>query len=250
MNPELIYEVASGVATLTINRPAARNALNKAVRTGITTAIADFSSDKSAKVLILTSSGDKAFSAGADLKEMAELGMTIPPEDYLPILKSEKPIIALVNGIAVGGGFYLVMQADVVIAAEHATFGITEARYGRGAPWAVALPLLLPPKVAMEMLLTGNLLSSHRALEIGLINAVVPASNLMSAGQAIATQIAANAPLTVAAGKKMVTAVMQKLLSDFQPDSNEIWRPIYLSEDAQEGPLAFSEKRPPHWLGK
>lgn len=250
MNPELIYEVASGVATLTINRPAARNALNKAVRTGIATAIADFSSDNSAKVLILTSSGDKAFSAGADLKEMAELGMTIPPDDYLPALKSEKPIIALVNGTAVGGGFYLVLQADLIIAAEHATFGITEARYGRGAPWAAALPLLIAPKVAMEMLLTGNLLSSHRALEIGLINAVVPASNLISEGQAIASQIAANAPLTVAAGKKMVAAVIQKLLSDFQPISNEIWRPVYLSKDAQEGPLAFSEKRPPNWLGK
>lgn len=249
MNSELIYEVAGGVATLTINRPDARNALNKTVRAGITTAIADFSLDASAKVLILTSTGDKAFSAGADLKEMTELGMTIPPDDYLPIMRSQKPIIALVNGIAVGGGFYLVMQADLVIAAEHATFGITEARYGRGAPWATSLPLLIAPKVAMEMLLTGNLISSHRALEIGLINAVVPSANLLSEGKAIATQIAANAPLTVAAGKQMISTVMQKLLPELQQVSNEIWRPVYLSKDAQEGPLAFNEKRPPHWLG-
>ena len=247
---QLRYEVSAGIATLTINRPEARNALNRVVREGIREAVAEFSADEAAKVLIITATGKVAFSAGADLKEMSATGLTIPPDDFIPEFATDKPVIALVNGVALAGGFFLVQRADLVIAAEHASFAITEARHGRGAPWAASLPLLIPPKVAMELLLTAAPISANRAMEIGLVNAVVHFDELAESGRKMAARIISNAPLSVKAGKKMVTAVMQQVMGDLHGTVNKIWEPVYLSSDAQEGPLAFSEKRPPNWQGK
>ncbi len=246
---QLLYEVSDGIATITINRPDARNALNQVVRDGIRGAVTAFSADDGAKVLIITASGSVAFSAGADLKEMSAEALTIPPDGFIPEFDTDKPVIALVNGVALAGGFLLVQRADIVIAAQHARFGITEARHGRGAPWAVSLPLLIPPKVAMEMLLTGETISASRALEIGLINAVVPFDALAETGRKMATRIISNAPLSVKAGKKMITAVMRQVMGEIEVSVNQIWEPVYLSGDAQEGPLAFREKRTPKWKG-
>ncbi len=246
---QLLYEVSDGIATITINRPDARNALNRFVRDAIRNAVTAFSADDAAKVLIITATGSVAFCAGADLKEMSAEALTIPPNDFIPEFDTDKPVIALVNGVALGGGFLLVQRADIVIAAENARFGITEARHGRGAPWAAALPLLIPPKVAMEMLLTAEPISASRALEIGLINAVVPFGALAESGRKMAERIISNAPLSVKAGKKMVTAVMRQVIGDLDVTVNQIWEPVYLSSDAQEGPLAFREKRPPKWQG-
>ncbi len=247
---QLLYEVSDGIATITINRPDARNALNRVVRDGIRGAITAFSADDAAKVLIITATGSVAFCAGADLKEMSAAGLTIPPDDFIPLFDTDKPVIALVNGVALAGGFFLVQQADIVIAAQNARFGITEARHGRGAPWAAPLSLLIPPKVAMEMLLTAETISASRALEIGLINAVVPYEALAESGRKMAERIISNAPLSVKAGKKMVTTVMRRVMGETYTEVNEIWAPVYLSSDAQEGPLAFSEKRTPQWKGK
>lgn len=247
---QLLYEISDGIATITINRPDARNALNLVVRAGIQKAIAEFAVDEAAKVLIITATGKVAFCAGADLKEMSTTGLTIPPHDFIPEFATDKPVIALVNGAALAGGFLLVQRADLVIAAEHASFGITEAHHGRGAPWAASLPLLIPPKVAMELLLTAMPISANRALEIGLINAVVKFDELADRGREMAACIISNAPLSVKAGKKMVTAVMQQVTSELPDAVRQIWEPVYLSRDAQEGPLAFSEKRPPNWQGK
>ena len=155
-NDELLYEVVNGIATITINRPESRNALNSAVRNGIRAALESFTRDDKAKVLIITATGNIAFSAGADLKEMSEEHLAIPPDDFISDLATHKPVIAAVNGLALGGGFFLAQSADLVIAASHATFGITEARHGRGAPWAAPLPLLIPPRVALELLLTAQ----------------------------------------------------------------------------------------------
>ncbi len=246
---QLLYEVSDGIATITINRPDARNALNRVVRDGIRGAIAAFSANDGAKVLIITATGNVAFCAGADLKEMSAEGLTIPPDDFIPLFDTDKPVIALVNGVALAGGFFLVQQADIVIAAQNARFGITEARHGRGAPWAASLPLLIPPKVAMEMLLTAETISASRALEIGLINAVVPYEALVETGRKMAMRIVSNAPLSVKAGKKMVATVMRQVMGDTYTVVNEIWAPVYLSSDAQEGPLAFREKRTPQWKG-
>jgi enoyl-CoA hydratase/carnithine racemase len=248
-NSQLQYEVTESIATITINRAEARNALNAAVRNGIRESLELFNQDQKAKVLIITGAGDIAFSAGADLKEMSEQRLEVPEEDFIPDLKSPKPVIAAVNGLAFGGGFYLVQQADLVIAAEHATFGITEARHGRGAPWAAHLPLLTPPRVALELLLTAQPISASRALEVGFVNKVVSSKALMETAREMAVQIAANAPLSVAAGKAMVRNTIESTLGTARSQANEIWDPVYKSADAQEGPRAFKEKRAPKWLG-
>jgi enoyl-CoA hydratase/carnithine racemase len=249
-NDELLYEVSAGIATITINRPDSRNALNAAVRAGISAALQSFNENVQAKVLIITAKGNIAFSAGADLKEMSEQHLTIPPDDFIPDLKSHKPVIAAVNGVALGGGFFLAQCADLVVAASHATFGISEARYGRGAPWAATLPLMIPPRIAMELLLTAKPITSFRAQDVGLVNFVVPSGELNSTARALAQDIADNAPLSVAAGKAMVHQTLEALLGAARQRANVIWEPVYLSADAQEGPQAFKEKRLPRWQGR
>lgn len=249
-NDELLYEVSGGIATITINRPDSRNALNAAVRNEIRESVQSFTKNDQAKVLIITATGNVAFSAGADLKEMSEQHLTVPPDDFIPDLATHKPVIAAVNGVALGGGFFLAQSADLVIAASHATFGITEARHGRGAPWAAPLPLMIPPRIAMELLLTAQPITAFRAQNVGLVNYVVPSGELGTASRDLAKLIAANAPLTVAAGKAMVRDILNDVLGDARQRANEIWAPVYLSEDAQEGPRAFKEKRSPRWQGR
>ena len=247
---ELLYEVSDGIATITINRPESRNALNSAVRNGIRESLELFTHNDQAKVLIITATGNIAFSAGADLKEMSEEHLSIPSDDFISDLATHKPVIAAVNGLALGGGFFLAQSADLVIAASHATFGITEARHGRGAPWAAPLPLLIPPRIAMELLLTAQPITAFRAQNVGLINSVVPSGELRSVSRALAQQIAANAPLSVAAGKAMVHDILESVLGDSRQRARDLWKPVYLSEDAQEGPRAFKEKRSPRWQGR
>ena len=159
MPPEVLYEVDDRVAWLTINRPEARNALNKAVRDGLKTGIEKFNADDSAAVLIITGAGDKSFCAGGDLKEMTDTALKIPPKDFVVHLNRtiqvEKPVIAAVNGYAFAGGFLLAQQVDLCIASDNAKFGVTEVKVGRGAPWASPLPWIIGPRLAMEILLTG-----------------------------------------------------------------------------------------------
>jgi enoyl-CoA hydratase/carnithine racemase len=238
---------------VTIDRPEARNALNDAVRTGLFDAVARFNADDAA-VLVLTGAGDVAFCAGGDLKEMAELGLEVPPPDFLPIfgrnVTVEKPTIAAVNGVAFAGGFLLAQMCDLCVAAEHARFGITEVKVGRGAPWAMPLPWLVPPRLALELLLTGEPIDAARAFDIGLVNRVVPGNELHATAQELAETIAANAPLSVRAAKAMVYRAAVGGSADEFAVADAIWEPVYRSEDAQEGPRAFRERRPPQWKGR
>ena len=247
------YDREGPVAWVTIDRPDARNALNEAVRTGLFDAVARFNADDAA-VLVLTGAGDRAFCAGGDLKEMAELALEVPPPDFLPIfgrnVEVEKPTIAAVNGVAFAGGFLLAQMCDLCIAADHARFGITEAKVGRGAPWAMPLPWLVPPRVALELLLTGDPIDATRAFEVGLVNRVVPGDQLHDAVQELAETIAANAPLSVRAAKQMVYRAAVGRSEDEFAIADAIWEPVYRSEDAQEGPRAFGERRPPQWKGR
>jgi enoyl-CoA hydratase/carnithine racemase len=248
----LLFEVDGPIAIITINRPEQRNALNHEVREGIREALVEIERNSAVKVAILQGSGGSAFSAGADLKEMADTGLEVPPPDFIPDISAiSKPIIASVNGAALGGGFYLYQQADLVIASETATFGITEARYGRGAPWAAPLPQLIPPRIAMELLLLGQPISAQRAMEAGLVNLVVDPSTLSARTLEIAHTIAANAPLSVAAGKSMVRYLLNQSLDVAVRSHVEgLWEPVYRSEDAQEGPKAFAAKRLPVWKSR
>lgn len=254
MSDAVRYEVADGVAWLTINRPEARNALNKAVRDGLWDGVRAFNADDAARVLVLTGAGDKAFCAGGDLKEMADTRLKVPPIELVPQfgrnIEVPKPTIAAVNGVAAAGGFMLAQQCDLVVAAESARFGITEVRVGRGAPWAAPLPWLIPPRAAMEILLTGDLIPASRAERLGLVNQVVPDASLREAARDLALRIAANAPLSVLAGKKTVGLIASLPLADAYAEAERIWEPVYLSEDAQEGPAAFRDKRAPAWKGR
>ena len=133
---------------------------NKLAREELLRAFVRADADEGVDVIVLTGTGDQAFCAGGDLREMANDGLGVPPPDFVPqpgrTIEIVKPIVAAVNGAALAGGFLLAQCADLVVAASHATFGITEARVGRGAPWAAPLPSMIPPRVAMEMLLTGT----------------------------------------------------------------------------------------------
>ena len=155
------YEVRDRTAWITINRPEARNALNFAVRSGLRAAFQQFSADQSALAAVLTAAGKRAFCAGGDLKEMASVAMGTPTADYLSFVlgdavQVDKPVIAAVNGDAFAGGFLLAMMCDLVVAVREARFAITEARVGRGAPWAASLSWLIPPRVAWSFSRQGS----------------------------------------------------------------------------------------------
>jgi enoyl-CoA hydratase/carnithine racemase len=245
------YELRDGISTITIDRPEARNALNRAVREGLWDGFRRFVDDDDALVAILTATGDKVFCAGADLKEMSVIGLQVPPLDFVPQLgrnlMTDKPVIAAVNGLAYAGGFALAQMCDLCIAAETAKFAITEAKWSRGAPWAAPLPWMIPPRVALELLLTAEPIDANRAHEVGLVNRVVPLDRLQQEARALATRIAQNAPLSVRAGKRMVYATAERLRSEAFDEAERIFEPVYKSEDAQEGPRAFLEKRAPVW---
>ena len=217
------YERRGPVAWVTIDRPESANALSAEVRAGLFSATDRFNGDDEARVLVLTGAGDRAFCAGGDLKEMAASGLQVPPPDFVPVfghnVTVDKPTIAAVNGVAYAGGFLLAQMCDLCVAADHARFAITEARVGRGAPWAMPLPWLVPPRVAMELLLTAAPITAARAHEVGLVNRVVALADLHATAQEMA-------------------------------EADALWEPVYLSADAQEGPRAFRERRAPRWEGR
>jgi enoyl-CoA hydratase/carnithine racemase len=250
MTDVVSYQVTNGVAWLTIERPEARNALNTAVREGLWAGVRRFNSDATAKVMVLTGAGDKAFCAGGDLKEMAGTALTVPPLDFMPQfgrnIDVPKPTIAAVNGVAWAGGFLLTQCCDLCLSADTATFAISEVKVGRGAPWAAPLSWLVPPRIALQILLTGDPLSARRAYEVGLVNEVVPLADLRARAQQVAERIAANAPLSVLAAKR--TAYLSR--PDLFEEAERIWAPVYHSADAQEGPAAFRDKRAPVWTGR
>ncbi|MFZ2176704.1 MAG: enoyl-CoA hydratase-related protein [Rhodococcus sp. (in: high G+C Gram-positive bacteria)] len=248
------YELVNGIAWLTIDRPEARNALSAAVREGLFAGVRTFEADDRARVLVLTGAGDTAFCAGGDLKEMADSALTVPPPDFAPQfgrnIEVTKPTIAAVNGVAYAGGFLLAQNCDLVVAASTAKFAVTEVKIGRGSPWAAPLSWLVPPRVAMEILLTGDPLTAQRAYEVGLVNHVVDPKDLVPHVQDLAERIAANAPLSVAAAKRTAYLSRESSMADALEKAEKIWEPVYHSADAQEGPAAFRDKRAPVWTGR
>lgn len=255
MSQEVDYEIVEGcIAVVTINRPAQRNAINQGVTEGLRHAWRAIEQDDAVRVGILTGSGDQAFCAGMDLKEAAAKGLKVPPRDMLPVLGDvehvSKPMIAAVNGVAYAGGFLFAQMCDLCIAADHARFGITEAKVGRGMPWAAPLVHMLPQRVMMELLLTGQPMSAQRALALGFVNDVVPMDRLRERALDMARTIAANAPLTVKAARELVYLSTEMGRSAALRAAQPLFESAYLSDDAQEGPKAFAEKRPPRWTGR
>jgi enoyl-CoA hydratase/carnithine racemase len=251
MSDVLITEESDGILFLQLNRPEKRNAVNSELRQRLSDAVHDFSVDDSLRVAIITGAGEKAFCAGADLTELAEKRVSQPPRDYLaefgPDDFLEKPVIAAVNGAAYAGGFRLAQFADICIAAEHASFAISEAKWSRGAPWAAPLTRMIPRRVLAELLLTAQPISAQRAYDVGLVNEVVPADKLIHRAWEVARTIVANAPLTITACKWMIRVSGEAGVGATAAIAHEIFRHVYDSEDALEGPRAFREGRKPVW---
>jgi enoyl-CoA hydratase/carnithine racemase len=254
MSEAVSYEHRGPVAWVTINRPESHNALSAEVRSGLWKVTHRFNDDEEARVLVLTGAGERAFCAGGDLKEMADVGLEVPGPDFLPQFGRNvdvlKPTVAAVNGLAFAGGFLLSQMCDLCIAADHALFAVTEARVGRGAPWAVPLPDLIGRRAALQLLLTAEPIDSRRAYELGLVNEVVAGEALPVAAQRVAETIAANAPLSVMAAKRMVMELSRLPLDEAFSRADAIWEGVYRSEDALEGPAAFRERRAPAWKGR
>lgn len=251
---EILYERRGAVAIITINRPEQRNAISKAVRSGLREAFERFEAEDDAMVAILTGTGEKAFCAGMDLKEAADTMIGVPPRGFIPVLGDSvhvtKPVIAAVNGVAYAGGWLLAQMCDLCIASETATFAITEGKVGRGMPWATPLANMIPQRIMMELLLTGDPIDAKRAHAIGFVNHVVPPAELMPAAIAMAERIAACAPLTVRAARETVYLAAEMGRSAALRAANHVFDRVYRSEDAQEGPRAFKEKRKPQWRGR
>jgi enoyl-CoA hydratase/carnithine racemase len=245
------------VEIITIDRPEARNAINGEVTSKLSEAFDEIADTEDAWVVILTGAGDKSFSAGMDLKAFAAgEGASIigAKGGFAGIVQRDfpKPIIAAVNGSALGGGCEIALACDLIVAAEHATFGIPEVKRGliAGAGGLIRLQRRVPLALALEMGLTGEPVSAARAIEIGLVNRVVPADRLMDEALALAGTIAANAPLAVRWSKKVIRESVFMTEEDGWKLNSEAVGAVFTSADAIEGPTAFAEKRKPNWQGK
>lgn len=258
--PAVLVESRGHVAVITINRPEARNAVNSAVTDGLGAALEDADTDPEIRAIVLTGAGDKSFCAGADLKAIAR-GERIDATDrshrrwgFAGVVSHpiSTPLIAAVNGTALGGGTELVLASDLAVAAESATFGLPEVKRGiiAAAGGAFRIGAALPKKAGMELLLTGRAISATRALDLGLINQVVSDDEVLAAALRLAEEIAANAPLAVQASKRLALGIVDAAVpaeaDQWSANTTELIA-VFASKDAKEGPRAFAEKRAPVW---
>jgi len=265
----VVFEQTEHVAIVTLNRPEVRNALSPEVVVLLARAWDRVRSDDDIRVAVITGAGESAFCSGADL------GLLIPlmtgarsPEDpfdeavvadpalanraLLRNFDAAKPVIAAVNGFAIAGGLELMLGTDLRVAADGARFGLQEAKWGLfplGGS-TVRLPRQIPPTIAMEMLLTGDLIDAERAFQLGLLNAIVPQDEVLDAALHYATTIAANGPRAVQAIRRSTRAAYGVAEEEALARELEIGLPVFQTEDAREGPRAFIEKRPPNFTGR
>ncbi len=243
-----------GIAVITINRPEQRNCLSREVREGLRAAWERFEEEDGLRIAILTGSGEKAFCAGGDLKEMVETGLKVPPRDMFPVpyetIRLSKPTIAAVNGVAFAGGWMIAQGCDLCVASTSARFAITEVKVGRGSPWAAPLIHMIPQRIMMEIILTGKPITAQRAYEIGLVNRLVEPGQLFDCALELAREVIEGAPLSVAAGRETVMLATEMGRAAALDAAWAAHERAYTSEDAQEGPRAFAEKRKPVWRGR
>jgi enoyl-CoA hydratase/carnithine racemase len=253
MESAVLFEKRGAVALVTLNRPDKRNALSIEACRLLRDAYARFDSDDNLKVMVITGAGEKAFCAGYDISEKTS-GRVATERDFVPRLATEifvsKPVIAAVNGAALAAGMALVEACDLVVASENAWFSLPEVKLGIGVVPFVQSLWTLPQHVLMELLLTGEPLSAKRAYEVGFVNRLFAAEDLIPGAIALGEIISANAPLAVTAGKAMVYKGIEAMGN---PQALEVARKLFLvvdgSEDALEGFRARAEHRSPVWKG-
>jgi enoyl-CoA hydratase len=250
----VLVERRGAVQVVTINRPQARNALDAAVARGVAAAVDELDATDELRAGVLTGAGG-FFSAGMDLKAFLR-GETpaIEGRGLCGITRTppRKPLIAAVEGGALAGGFELVLACDLVVAARGARFGVPEVKRSLVAAGGAALllPQRVPRAVAVELLLTGEPMDAERAAAVGLVNRVVDEGTALDAAVELAGVIAANGPLAVAATKEIVQSVPAWGPEEMWARQDQVIAPVFASEDAREGSVAFAERRPPVWRGR
>jgi enoyl-CoA hydratase len=254
MSDAVTVGYGDGVIEVTINRPEARNALNGAVRTGITEALAELDGRDDLSIGILTGAGG-TFCAGMDLKAFLAGELSGEPGRGMAGLTPQqprKPVIAAIEGYALAGGCELALACDLRVAAENATFGIPEVKRGlvAGGGGLLRLPRLIPPAIAMELALTGDFFSAADAHRYGLVNSLTAPGEALAGARALAARVTANGPLAVAATKEIITRAADWTLDEGWDAQQPILAPVFASQDAREGARAFAEKRPPRWEGR
>jgi crotonobetainyl-CoA hydratase len=242
---------------VTMNRPEVMNSLHPPANFELEKVFDDFVADPELWVAIITGAGERAFSAGNDLKFTAKAGgkLDINPKGFAGITSrfdNPKPLIAAVNGVAMGGGFEIALACDLIIASENAIFALPEPRVGLAAlaGGMHRLPRAIPLKHAMGMLLTGRRVSAREGMALGFVNEVVAPAELMTAAKRWAGQILECAPLSVRASKQSAYDGLDRPLEDAMAARYDEVIRMLKSEDFIEGPRAFAEKRPPQWKGK
>ena len=251
------YEKKGRIALVTIDRPESMNALHPPATAELNAIWDDFQNDPELWVGILTGAGDRAFSAGNDLKYLAQHGRPASPSQTgFGGLTSRfdlwKPVIAAVNGYALGGGFEMALACDIIVAAEHAQFGLPEPKRGllAGAGGVHRLPRQIPQKLALGMILTARHITAREAERYGLVNEVVPADQLLAAAERWANEILECAPISIRASKQ---SVYQGLGLPLDAAIERLYHELAVmrtSEDTKEGPRAFAEKRRPVWQNR
>ncbi|BBY03807.1 enoyl-CoA hydratase [Mycobacterium seoulense] len=250
--PEVLVEQRGRILIITINRPKAKNAVNAAVANGLAEAVDRLDGDAGLSVGILTGAGG-SFCAGMDLKAFARGELPIVAGRGMGFTERPpvKPLIAAVEGYALAGGTELALATDLIVASKESAFGIPEVKRGlvAGGGGLLRLPQRIPPAIAMELALTGDNLSAERAHELGLVNVLAEPGKALDEAIALAEKIAANGPLAVAATKRIIVESRGWSPENMFAEQNAILAPVFASNDAKEGAVAFAEKRPPRWTG-
>lgn len=251
---EVLIDYQDGLIIITLNRPEARNAINRAVSVGVCAAIDELDARDDLRVGILTGAGG-TFCSGMDLKAFLR-GEVIRIEGRglmgIAMTPPRKPLIAAVEGYALAGGCEAMLACDLTVAARNAQFGIPEVKRGlaAGAGGLLRLPRLIPPRIAMELALTGDMMSAERAADFGLVNILTEPGAALAEAKRLAARIIANAPLSVAASKRVIVEQRDWPLHEMFARQQEITGPVNASADAREGAAAFAEKRMPNWQGR
>ena len=256
--PSVLFDiVAPHVAMVTINRPDARNAVNSAVAEGIEAAVKATEANDDIWAVVLAGAGERVFCAGADLKAVAigaGGGLTTPNGGFAGFVNARrsKVWIAAVRGLALAGGFEIALACDMIVASENSAFGLPEVKRGlmAAAGGVYRLPKLIPRNIALELIATGERLPARRAHELGLVNRLVPAAELTAASIELASLICENAPIAVRESIAVARQALDQSETALRGLNDEAMGRIVRTQDYQEGPRAFIEKRPPIWSGR